>query len=1109
MTRSKGLWRSSGRSHSHRLGRAGVVAIVSICAFGCTPLTPGASAAVAYQPAWGLTQSTVPTYLPPGASAGEPAVAAGGVPKYVVTATNIGSAPAPAGATITDTLPAGIEVSGDPEVEFVHENGFTEPEKCSHSGQVVSCVVPLETGPQRQITVFIPITVQAGEGDVVANIATVAAPGMESISSTGPALVSAASPSFGFASGPDGVRGSAVDFSGRAASAGSHPAVVTLFADFPTAPTTLPTERLRSLSFDLPAGLAVNPTATGALCDEINFTKEQCPVASQVGSIYVRQFGYFQIPSALYNLVPRRGVPAELGFGLFGTRARMQGHLTGTYQLGAGATEIVSSKGITGITAELWGDPSDPSHDSFREGLNPESGQPSGQCPRGGCSVEPATSAFLTIPSACGPSLAFDGSATSWPGSTAARREIFSTGEGEPEPVEGCNQLAFEPTIAAQATTNVAETSSGLDFSVHQPQNESPDGRSTAALKDATVSLPEGMSLNPAAANGLDSCTEGQMGYAPEGSKIRFETTPQSCPSAAKIGNLEVTTPLLDHKLPGAIYVAKAYQNPFGSLLAIYLAVEDEESGVVAKLAGKVEPDPVTGQLTTTFTENPQLPIEDIALHFFNGARGVLTTPLTCGTHVTTSTLTPWSTPEGVDVHPAGSFETQVGCSASEAAAPKTVSFTAGTVSPLSGAYSPFTLRISRKDGTQHITGVETLLPEGLIGKAAGIPYCSDAEIALARSREAPEMGKKEQASSSCPAASEVGTVQVTAGSGITPIPVSGHVFWAGPYKGAPLSVVAIVPAVAGPFDLGTVVDRVALYVGEYDARIHAVADPLPTIKDGIPLDVRSIELKLDRPGFTLNPTSCEAMAIEGSVSTQTGQHAALNNHFQVGECGRLAFKPKLKLSLKGSTQRGKNPALTAVLTQPAGQANIDNVAATLPRSEFIDNRHINSPCTRVQFNAGTGNGAECPAKSILGYAKAYTPLLDRPLEGPVYFRSNGGERELPDLVASLGGQIHVNLVGFIDSVGKKGSEVARVRNTFATVPDAPVSRFVLQLKGGKNGLLQNSANLCKVENVATVKLDAQNGRLAELKPKVANSCGKSGGKKKKSRGHKAGKGKR
>jgi hypothetical protein len=276
---------------------------------------------------------------------------------------------------------------------------------------------------------------------------------------------------------------------------------------------------------------------------------------------------------------------------------------------------------------------------------------------------------------------------------------------------------------------------------------------------------------------------------------------------------------------------------------------------------------------------------------------------------------------------------------------------------------------------------------------------------------------------------------------------------------------------------------------------VTVVSDPIPTIVSGVPVHLQRLDVAIDHPEFTLNPTSCQAMAVTSSLSSAQGAIVHPESHFQVGNCADLAFAPKLNISLKGSAQRGKNPALTAILTQPSGQANIGSVSVVLPRSEFIDPRHINNPCTRVQFNSGAGNGADCPAASILGTARAYTPLLEKPLEGPVYFRSNGGERELPDLVASLGGQIHVNLLGFIDSVRKKGTEVSRTRTRFNSVPDAPVTRFVLEMKGGKRGLLQNSANLCKVKNIATVKMNGQNGKAADSEVKVGNQCGKGKGK--------------
>jgi hypothetical protein len=614
-----------------------------------------------------------------------------------------------------------------------------------------------------------------------------------------------------------------------------------------------------------------------------------------------------------------------------------------------------------------------------------------------------------------------------------------------------------------------------------------------AALKDAVASLPQGMTLNPSAANGLAGCFEAKIGRL-SGPGVHFSKTPQTCPNAAKIGSVEVKTPLIDHTLDGSVYVAQPFQNPFGSLLAIYLAIEDEQTGTFVKLAGKVIPDPLTGQLTATFTENPQLPIEDIDLHFFSGERAVLTSPLTCGTKTTTSTLTPWSTPEGADAHPTDSFQVSGSCAASESAAPKAFSFTAGTASPLSGTYSPFVLRVARPDGSQHITGIDTTLPAGLLGKLAGVTYCPESDIAQAKSREVPEKGKLEQQSSSCPQSSQVGTVNVTAGSGSNPIPVSGHAYLAGPYKGAPLSLVVIVPAVAGPFDLGTVVDRVALNVGEYDARIHAVADPLPTIREGIPLDVRSIELKLDRPSFTLNPTSCEAAAIEGSVSTQAGQSQSLNNRFQVGECGRLAFKPSLALSLKGQTKRTGHPALKAVVTYPKGgaYANIAKAQVSLPHSEFLDQGNLNKVCKQAELSAGT-----CPKRAIYGKVKAWTPLLEKPLEGNVYLGVGFGYK-LPALVAELDGQVRILLKGKVDTDKQKG-----IRSTFEAVPDAPIERFVLELKGGKEyGLLENSENVCRKTQKVGAVFRAQNGKVLQLSSKIANSCGKGKAKRK---GHKNG----
>jgi hypothetical protein len=866
--------------------------------------------------------------------------------------------------------------------------------------------------------------------------------------------------------------------------AGAHPATASttfkLNATLRPDGMLLPLGSLRTVDASLPPGFVANPMATPRCQMRIyveTLSGSGCPAGSRVGRATVEVLGIKGGGGFVYNLVPRPGTPAQFAFTYAGTtKVFLTGVVrTGSdYGLGFTIPNNSSAQAVTGTTLTFWGVPAD----------NNESGE------------EPK--AFISNPSDCTAGLLTTTLAVdSWqnPGS-------FSTAsfdrepDGTPFTVDGCNKLEFSPTISSKATTDAAESPSGLDFNIHQPQNDDPDGLSTAFLKNATVTLPKELVVNPSSANGLAACSPSEIGMTtPVGQEapVHFSESPQTCPDAAKVGTVEVSTPTLDHKLPGSIYIATPYQNPFSSLLSIYLAIEDEQSGIISKLAGKVEPDPDSGQLTARFTENPQLPLEDIDLHFFKSSKGVLTSPLTCGAKTTNSTLTSWSAPEVVDVHPTDSFATTVGCYGSESDAPKNVSFTAGTESPLSGAYSPFTLRLSRKDGTQHITGVDTTLPAGLVGKLAGVAYCPESGIAQAISREHPEQGKVEQQSPSCPSSSEVGTVNVTAGSGITPIPVSGHAYLAGPYKGAPLSLVAIVPAVAGPFDLGTVVDRVALNVGEYDTRIHAVADPLPTIREGIPLDVRSIELRLNRPSFTLNPTSCEAMQIEAQVSTQAGQTQGLNNHFQVGECGRLGFKPSLKVSLQGKTKRTGHPALKAVVTYPQqGQyANIARAQVNLPHSEFLDQGNLNKTCTKPVLTAGA-----CPASTVYGTAKAWTPLLDKPLEGNVYLVGGYGYK-LPALVAELNGQIRVLLVGKVDTGKNKG-----IRNTFEAVPDAPVEKFVLEMKGGKKyGLLENSENLCKKKQTANASFNAQNGKVLSLSTEIANSCPK-GHKKAKAKPH-------
>jgi hypothetical protein len=1279
------------------LSRRLVGVVTLLMALGCWLIPATASNAAEPAPAWSVEVSSFPTNLEPG-----PLKAGEQIPGYDLVARNVGGEATSGETIITDTFPTGIIpttlpfYSGGVTAHPGRTVYFSPRIECEVAGQTVTCHTRTPIPSGEFIFVEIPIEVAPGVSGTVEDTAEVEGGGAIAAPNTITTSVEGGVPAFDFLPGEAGLssRLSAADGS-EITQAGGVPANLLVNLHFPTIPARILGESVRvphggvkNISVNLPKGVVVNPEATPKKCSEVQLEHQNCPLESQVGTITVKTAlggkpSYSMDP--LFNIEAPNGLPAVLGFEVIeGVWVHLLGHVRsdGDYGLTANINTIPAIIGFLGATTELWGVPSEDSHDEFR-----------GECLHGGefasCPVERTAERFLVTPTSCEGALTTTAQVTSWNEPAEVHpRSVSATG------MNGCNALSFEPTLESRGTTNVADSPSGLNFSLHVPQaptleqtvghtnrcgsgkwNQSelrksftyqwlldgapiagatsriyvtkgsdaggllqcvaaaigeeeffgeveasgpsyaaslpvrvlpapgatppssvkptlsvtgssgsnttlscepgawggsptfsyrwylnstllpaetgstyelestgtptdvqceaigsnaagsvaaysnnqpgspgpyppyleamilPDVHfaeaqqppATANFKNVKVTLPQGLILNPSAANGLGSCDNTQVGLlTPVGqTPIHFDEAVGGCPSASKIGTVEVDTPLLEDPLVGAAYLAKPFDNPFGSLLAMYVMVEDEKTGIVAKLPGLVEADATTGQLTATFDESPELPIEDVHLSLFNGARASLKTSLDCGEQRTTSVVTPWTTPEGADATPSDSFQTTTApqggsCAPSEAQAPTTTSFTAGTLSPTAGAYTPFSLRITRADGTQRITGIDTTLPPGLLGKLAGIPYCPDSEIAAAGAMTNALEGAKQEASPSCSSASEVGTVAIGAGAGPTPIHVSGHVYLAGPYKGAPISLVVITPAVAGPFDLGVVTTRVALFVDPTSAQIHAVSDPLPTILHGIPLDIRSIDLQLQRPSFTVNPTSCDPFSIMGSALTAAGSSSPLQSRFQVGGCSGLGFKPTLALSLKGGTTRAKNPALTAVLTQPVGQANIGSVSVVLPKSEFIDNRHINNPCTRVQYAANA-----CPANSILGRARAYSPLLDQPLEGPVYFRSNGGERKLPDIVADLNGQVHLDVVGFIDSVKQKGIEGSRVRNTFATVPDAAVTKFVLELDGGKKGLLQNSANLCKVKNVATVDMTGQNGKTANGNVNVGVKCKK------------------
>jgi hypothetical protein len=886
--------------------------------------------------------------------------------------------------------------------------------------------------------------------------------------------------------------------------AGAHEDLITSFefAHTGAGPSFRTLNDVKDTVVNLPPGFLGNNTAVptcpvAKLLGKNVKTGAECPPDTQVGTI---SFELTLSPEPVkltfpvYNVqVTASGITAELGFNaIILTQTLTVSVRPGDLGLTVAANNIEQTGEVHNVSVTIWGVPGAKTHDAERgrqcypQPLNTTNVE----CIGGGDSVDIAPKPFLSTPTACnGPQRATI-KADSWeqPGA-------WSEESTEVAPIVECERVHFDPSIAATPTTNAAESPTGLNFSMEVPQTwENPQTISTANLKDAFVTLPEGMSLNPSAGSGLGSCTEAQLAR-----ETASSPPGAGCPPESKVGSVEVETPVLTEHATGAVYVAKPFDNPFHSLLALYIVAKVPARGIVATVAGEVHPNPLTGQLTTTFDENPQVPFNRFTLRFNQGATSPLISPPVCGTYTALADLTPWSAPLSPQ-HLSASFPLETGVHGGPCPSGGTPPFHpllhAGSYSNQAGAYSPFYIRLSREDGEQEITHFSIKLPPGLIGKLAGIPVCSDAAIAAAKARSGPHGGQEEQERPSCLAASEVGRTEVEAGVGTTLASAPGKVYLAGPYHGAQLSVAAITAAKVGPFDLGTVVVREGLKVNPETGEVFVDSvgsDPLPHIIQGIPTHLRNIRVYMDRPEFVLNPTSCQKTSTASTVlgsgkdfaSEVDDRPITVSSFFQAANCAALPFKPKLKLSLKGATKRSGTPAFRAELTMKPGEANIAKSVVTLPHSEFLDNAHIQTVCTRPQFAAN-----QCPKGSVYGYARAITPILSDPLEGPVYLRSNGGERNLPDLVAALhGAEINIDLVGHIDSVN------GRIRNTFETVPDAPVTKFVLSMNGGNKGLLENSTNLCAKPNRAIVNFTGQNGKLHNFNPVLAVKCGKKGGK--------------
>ena len=1055
-----------------RKGLLGALCVGALlaCAVGVVP----ASAAT---PWWRLQLSTRPSEL-----------TRGGEGTLAVQAVNVGDDATSGTVTIADTLPAGVTVQSAELLQWPRFQTIlriSELVPCEVSPGSVRCTYPEflpKLNPyevlEMRIAVKVAANAAAGAEDRVqvgGGEAPVAALGR-------PLTIEGGALAFGveqLSLVPE-EEGGALD-----ARAGSHPFQLSNTIAFnQTANPAAPPALLKDLALHLPAGLVGNATALPQ-CSALDFAQvpgsplNSCPMDTAIGVAVVTAFEFgtqlFVKPVPVFNLVPGRGEPARFGFVVLSTPVVLDTAIQsgGDYSATVNTSDVSEVASVLSTQVMLWGVPQDPRHDQSRGWRCLAGGNAVGYSESEPCVPLDRSSPapFLTLPTSCAGPFATSVEADSWPSSSAPQGQRSAPSEyslrdefGRALGLTGCEQLPFAPSLQVLPDSRAASTPTGLTVKVHVPQDSSatPEGLAESALKDTTVTLPAGLQVNPSSADGLQACSMAQVGFTGmQGETAQFTPDAATCPDASKVGVVEeIKTPLLANSLSGSVYLAAQNANPFGSLLALYLVAEDPVSGVLVKLAGRVSADPLTGQLTATFTNTPQLPFEDLKLHFFGGSRAALSTPALCGAYTTTASFTPWS--GSAPVGSAASFPIDSGCARGFAP-----SFSAGSENPRAGVYSPFTLALSRIDSEQDLTGLTVSLPPGLLGKIAGVTLCADADASAG----------------SCPEASRVGSVRVAVGIGSNPYFVSGGAYLTGPYKGGPYGLVVEVPAVAGPFDLGMVSVRQSLRIDPHTAQVTAVSDPFPTILDGIPLHVRKVELVLDRPGFTFNPTSCTPTQVAGAATSAEGASASVSSRFQVGGCGELPFKPSFKVSTQAHTGKKSGASLDVKVGSSAGQANIGKVAVTLPKALPSRLSTIQQACPQATFNANPGS---CPAGSDIGTATAHTPVLKGPLVGPAYLVSRGGAA-FPDLVVILQGEgIALELTGSIDI--KKGV----TSSTFASIPDAPISTFELSLPEGPHSALaatlpaKAKGSLCGTSLTMPTTITGQNGAQVKQTTKIA-----------------------
>jgi hypothetical protein len=1032
--------------------RCGAVAAAALAVLVC-----GAGSAAAAAPGPGLRVDSFA--IPTSFSAGENAQCVeihGGISSesfcdgYEVTVRNVGSQPTDGSPiTITDLLPAGLAVK---QVRFFWSGSQQDLAEVFCSTVLVRCEFPVALAPDETLKMFVLVTVQPGAAGSLTNTASVSGGGAGEATTSVPNANGASTPVLFGVSAFDSFL-SGVDGAGDT-QAGARPYELTQRLDLNNEGIENGPELglwftsihdVKDVAVDLPLGFVGSALATPTCTLAQISGPGSCPPDTQVGHIYTEGPAQNRVDGPLFNMVPEHGIAAEFGF----VDLLRISHVIYTRVVPSPAGYVLqaTSPGIPQIVLRqivvtLYGNPAaraGTGNTPVAQFTNPSS-----------CSGEPLTTGIhmdsWQNPGRFNTDGTPDLTDPNWASTTA-----------QSPPVTGCDLLQFTATITAQPETTAAATPTGLNVELRVPQNEDPNALATPPLRNAVVTLPTGLAVNPSAADGLQTCSPTQIGLG--------NNNQPTCPEASKIASVEIETPALAGVLQGSVYLAAQNENPFHTLLAGYIVVDDPTTGVLIKIPGRIDPDPVTGQLVATFDEAPQFPFSDLKLHFFGGPRAPLTTPPGCGTYTTNAVLTPWSAPDsGPPATSLDSFQINGGCGGGF-----NPGFSAGTTGNQAGGFSPFTTTFTRTDQDQNLSGVSVKMPPGLLGILKDVEQCPQ-----------PQANQ-----GTCGANSLIGHTTVAAGAGPNPFYVQGgQVFLTGPYKGAPFGLSVVVPAVAGPFNLGNVVVRAAINVDPHTARITVSSDPLPTILQGIPLDVRTVNVNIDRPGFTFNPTSCEPLTVGGTLTSTQGAQANVSSRFQAANCQGLPFKPSFTVSTQANTSKKNGASLDVKVGYPKGsQANIRSVAVTLPKQLPSRLTTIQQACPEATFNA---NPASCPAGSVIGTATANTPVLSSPVTGPAYLVSHGGAA-FPDLVLILQGEgVTLELVGSIN-IKKQVTSSA-----FNSVPDAPISSFELKLSEGPHSGLaavvpaKAKGNLCGQSLVMPTTITGQNGAQIKQSTKIA-----------------------